>query len=519
MGDDNGTTVGDTTIDSVTLGNYKVTEEMIENVSNSFLDFDPEYFNGRKLYFLAGTYDQIVLENIFNIFLDTIPESVKSELLAKITYLAENLTAKKFNDAIDTLNNMLDGYKDDDVVSKHDGDGGNPALWSFYQSFMSGKDGPLDAISILHSDIENLSSFITAHKFPEAISDILTTKFLAPMKNLYDGLNTILNDKDLCNADVKSTVGDFRAAFARLRDIVKGNNTDGDFLSIEEHKKELGEELARHPDEVDTSRFLDLFFMSTTQQPDASGSFKVITTITRKANGDGTYTYTMVEAEKESSGTDYVLKSKGYQHLAIPYYAVAVMYEKVCIQQLVLTAQIELIERLNNEIAENNRMLKALSWMYSEIYAKCVQTKKNDSSEELIIDNKLNGETTLTELQNHMENKVKNNGFPDVTSSPYHYNGGTFYYRWAWYDKKGDDVKGHSSACDTENVDVEEQATLTYVSNCQDQLRLYGDKLSTDVQTKTAKMQQGLQDSNACVNLCSQAMKSLGEYLKTIRVG
>ena len=126
-------------------------------------------------------------------------------------------------------------------------------------------------------------------------------------------------------------------------------------------------------------------------------------------------------------------------------------------------------------------------------------------------------------------NKGTVSDFASVNAESYRVNGDEFITVVARYDRDGNnmwdkytktDKDGSSNLTDfdsnTSNIDVKEQATLTHISNLQDQVRMYGDTLSTDAQLMTTKMEQYMQDANSCVSACTQTVKSIGDYYKNI---
>jgi hypothetical protein len=131
-------------------------------------------------------------------------------------------------------------------------------------------------------------------------------------------------------------------------------------------------------------------------------------------------------------------------------------------------------------------------------------------------DNKTNTGVSITKLHTYLKDIVKSNGFDGsgiykvgISASD---GKGIFKYLIAQYNRDGNGDGGGEA----QNIDVQEQATLTMILNQQDNTRIYGDKLSTDSQLMTTKMSQYMQNSNAYVSACSQVVKPIGNYFKTI---
>lgn len=280
----------------------------------------------------------------------------------------------------------------------------------------------------------------------------------------------------------------------------------------------------------------------------ASGesSYVLATGVQRTLDSNGNYVYEIVSGSKTitSSSLDASFsKQDATAGMALPYFALAIMYEKTCIQQMILVEQLKQIEKINDEIEENNKALKSLTELYDKVYTAVTWSAKAsevNQYENLSTSVSLDGcEMSVSELDKYLRNTVQNGSglgnkgtvsdFASVNAESYRVNGDEFITVVARYDRDGNnmwdkytktDKDGSSNLTDfdsnTSNIDVKEQATLTHISNLQDQVRMYGDTLSTDAQLMTTKMEQYMQDANSCVSACTQTVKSIGDYYKNI---
>jgi hypothetical protein len=308
---------------------------------------------------------------------------------------------------------------------------------------------------------------------------------------------------------------------------------------------------------------LSLCMLGSTPRPNSSGKYDLVTSIKKISSATGT-SYEIVTGGSISKA-DYeksFSKEDACAGMALPYFALAIMYEKTCIQNMMLTAQLEAIEEINEEISKNNEMLKALSWLYDKVYAGASAEygsfsntevngfKEDIEKNELIeVTEYCRGVTnsafleytglSISDIDVYLKQNVgigggfandttrskvldytDDYGIATVTAS----DGNTdlneqqaFYFATAHFDSEGKRMKsgGWKNKKSTTNIDVDEQAALTFVSSLQDQVRIYGDKLSTDAQMMTTRMQQYMQDANACVSACTQTVKSVGDYFKS----
>ncbi|MDR0693592.1 MAG: hypothetical protein LBF49_03445 [Puniceicoccales bacterium] len=279
--------------------------------------------------------------------------------------------------------------------------------------------------------------------------------------------------------------------------------------------KDLSDLSSSFDPNANVNDLLSLCMMASTPKPQPDGTYRVLTGIERTLDStNGNYTYvlkyggtTINKATYEASFS----KEDAYVHYSLPYLALAIMYEKVAIQQMVLVEQLKQVEIANEAIRTNNTALKFLSWMYDRIYGKST-TKGTQTYDALLLTTGI--DMDMFKLNSYLENTAKAGNLDSFgNNSPYYYNG-YFVYDYCCYNRDGD--KPTAKSQDTENIDVREQATLTMISNKQDSVRIYGDQLSTDSQLMTTKMSQYMQNSNSCISAATQVVKSIGDYLKTI---
>lgn len=293
------------------------------------------------------------------------------------------------------------------------------------------------------------------------------------------------------------------------------------------------------------SKLLNLCLLAGTPASGES-SYVLATGVKRTLDSSGNYVYEIVKGNKTITSLSLdssFSKRDATAGMALPYFALAIMYEKTCIQQMILVEQLKQIEKINDEIEENNKALKALTDLYDKVYeAVTWSANANEVSEytNLSYSVSLKGcEMSVSELDKYLKKILDNeiglgeqgtvNDFYNVNAESYKVYGDTFITVVGRYDRDGNnmwekyvDVKKNEKNADknfdsnTSNIDVKEQATLTHISNLQDQVRMYGDSLSTDAQLMTTKMEQYMQDANSCVSACTQTVKSIGDYYKNI---
>ena len=278
----------------------------------------------------------------------------------------------------------------------------------------------------------------------------------------------------------------------------------------------------------------------TGRKEEYAGEYCLASGVKRITNSDGSYSYEIVKASGEGSKInadkledsftkiDALFKpdENGFVTSTISWYAMAIMYEKVAVQQMVLAEQLNQIEKINEEIRYNNKVLSTLSEFYNRAYsysATSAKDKKWSGSCVSLKEAKWDG--TAKDLINYMErivgvgtictdyHKTLYGGIASIALSIN--DGEACIVPFAHYNKKGEDVieKGEG---DTENIDVHEQAALNMISMWQDQVRMYGDSLSTDAQLMTTKMEQYIQNVNSSLTTCTQTVKAVGDLCKTI---
>ncbi|MDR0742065.1 MAG: hypothetical protein LBE98_01210 [Puniceicoccales bacterium] len=378
-----------------------------------------------------------------------------------------------------------------------------------------------DIFSIFEEFYDDLNSLVSTCQ-SDAVKNLLTND---PNKATYyrieGGLLTLKEDltysqlKNLCDI-VNGYLGDMAGAISEAEEGL--NKARGDYESA----------LAGYDPTASYNDLLNLCMMASTPKPQADGTYKLVTGIQRSIDANGNYTYALMynDAETLNKGQFEASFSKGdgYVNYSLPYLALAIMYEKVGIQQMILVEQLKQVEKINEAIRENNTALKVLSFMYEKVYSE--STKGGQTPHCVSITNAETASLGMTvgELDSYLESTVRagNLGRHGNPNCAYYPPNGPFNYWAANYNKDGDvpgsggSGKSDSASTETQNIDVKEQATLTMLSNKQDSTRIYGDQLSTDSQLMTTKMSQYMQDSNACVSACTQVVKSVGEYYKSI---
>ncbi|MDR1595665.1 MAG: hypothetical protein LBR91_01930 [Puniceicoccales bacterium] len=283
---------------------------------------------------------------------------------------------------------------------------------------------------------------------------------------------------------------------------------------------------------------LSLCLTASEPVPTSDGKYKLVAGIERidKVAEDGkiNYEYKLIYEDgedmfiSESEYQESFSKTDCYVGLAIHYVAVAVMYSMTEIQRLMLAEQIREIEQVNEEIRVNNKMLKALSWIYERVYREATDGEiQGQDRQGAITSQELfeSCDVPMSDLNTYMKDVVKNGGIASTGLSSFYTtfgisygvdSGGTLRFAVAHYNKDGEkwtDKKAWSK--DVSNIDVQEQTLLTAVTNWQDQVRLHGDKLSTDANLMSTKMQQFMQEVNSNIGACTQTLKSVGDYGKT----
>jgi hypothetical protein len=174
------------------------------------------------------------------------------------------------------------------------------------------------------------------------------------------------------------------------------------------------------------------------------------------------------------------------------------------------------LRKKNEEIRENNKMLSALSTLYNqmyEVFGKDCGDKKNGGSWKTVElkEKKLKEYLTDTVKASIDCNYVK---FTDLKINGEVYKGACCNFQHSTFNKSGDKEKDKGGQ--TDNIDVHEQAAINMVSMWQDQVRMYGDELSTDAQLMTTKMEQYIQNGNSSLTTCTQVVKAVGDLCKAI---
>lgn len=279
----------------------------------------------------------------------------------------------------------------------------------------------------------------------------------------------------------------------------------------------------------------------TGRKEEYSGTYCLASGVKRIKNPDGSYTYKIVKASGEEgkisaddlensfTKVDALFKPDENRFVTstISWYAMAIMYEKVAVQQMVLTEQLNQIDKKNKEIRYNNKVLSTLSELYNKAYSWAVKRDDRYSSRVSISLEQTKWDGSAKDLTDYLENTVKvgeisKNYNVDVGDSGVAILYSPYLKRdvcnvpFAHYNKQGYYVEGWREKGDTENIDVHEQAALNTISMWQDQVRMYGDSLSTDAQLMTTKMEQYIQNVNSSLTTCTQTVKAVGDLCKAI---
>lgn len=279
----------------------------------------------------------------------------------------------------------------------------------------------------------------------------------------------------------------------------------------------------------------------TDRKEEYSGTYCLASGVKRITNPDGSYSYKIVKASGEEgkisaddlknsfTKVDALFKPDENRFVTstISWYAMAIMYEKVAVQQMVLTEQLNQIDKKNKEIRYNNKVLSTLSELYNKAYSWAVKRDDRYSSRVSINLEQTKWDGSAKDLTDYLENTVKvgeisKNYNVDVGDSGVAILYSPYLKRdvcnvpFAHYNKQGYYVEGWREKGDTENIDVHEQAALNTISMWQDQVRMYGDSLSTDAQLMTTKMEQYIQNVNSSLTTCTQTVKAVGDLCKAI---
>jgi hypothetical protein len=285
----------------------------------------------------------------------------------------------------------------------------------------------------------------------------------------------------------------------------------------------------------------------TNRKEEYSDTYCLASGVKRITNPDGSYSYKIVKASGEEgkisaddlknsfTKVDALFKPDENRFVTstISWYAMAIMYEKVAIQQMVLAEQLNQIEKINEEIRYNNKVLSTLSELYNRAYSQMIVRANGDKDETKTIELKDIWNGTAKELTDYLECKVNTGTICKNKDSPKGYGDASSdtanrfvaildeneiakcVVPYAHFNKSGENVRGKGED-DTENIDVHEQAALNMISTWQDQVRMYGDSLSTDAQLMTTKMEQYIQNVNSSLTTCTQTVKAVGDLCKAI---
>ncbi|MDE6431948.1 MAG: hypothetical protein K2L13_00965, partial [Opitutales bacterium] len=228
------------------------------------------------------------------------------------------------------------------------------------------------------------------------------------------------------------------------------------------------------------------------------GTGKKITSISHQSDG----TYKITAMQDAAPGETMATPEHALAHLAIHYYALAVCLEKAYVVMDIMTVQLEQIESLNREIEMNNEYLRLANEWYSEYYRSTLKEGTPFSSTDF------SGRNVKPDGNRTLETYVRSVcGYSDFTTSE---------LLIAQYDSEGNARKSDPSGQNFSNIDTVEQGNLTMISNAQEAIRMYGDKLSMKQQIATVRLQQLIQNFAACITICSQLCKIIGDYIRSI---
>ncbi|MDR0595523.1 MAG: hypothetical protein LBF94_02410, partial [Puniceicoccales bacterium] len=232
------------------------------------------------------------------------------------------------------------------------------------------------------------------------------------------------------------------------------------------------------------------------------GTGQRVTALTK--NTDGTYTATLSQGESTS---EFSLRDCE-ERMSLPYFALAMCYEKMVVVETVIRAHAEEIKDLNAEIIENNNWLKYANGAYQNYYSWAIYSKNGvyaDNSSRLWKVISIKAGTTISDENVAMESAKAFLGYLKEECGIKGIDAEKIVH-WGDYNTKGEFQKGG----DTFNIDVEEQGFLTLISNWQEALRQRGDWLSTESQKKTLELTQDFQIYNSACSITSQVCKMVG---------
>jgi hypothetical protein len=191
----------------------------------------------------------------------------------------------------------------------------------------------------------------------------------------------------------------------------------------------------------------------------------------------------------------------------LPYFALAMCYEKTTVLRTVIFVHVKEIEDLNAKITENNKWLRYANEAYQNYYSWAIYSNNiyADDSSKLwkVISTKagttISGETKVSAeaFLNYLKNEC---GMGEIDAGKI--------VPWGDYNDAGE-FKGNGKG-NRFNIDVEEQGFLTLISNWQEAIRQHGDLLSTESQKKTLELTQDFQIYNSACGINSQICKVAG---------
>ena len=230
------------------------------------------------------------------------------------------------------------------------------------------------------------------------------------------------------------------------------------------------------------------------------------------------------------------VESMAYQGLALPYLALAVLFEKSLVQQDILLDEINQVDAINNKISYNNNMLNAMNIVAQKYYALSIVKNptasdpgahQNGDHFEVTYNSSdlgFSNEITVNSLNTYLSTATKGEegytfGGDDCTNVVINTTGdddnGTLLFKFAYTDSDNNNTDNKQDG-DYSNIDVTEQGAQTGLSNMQDAIRSYGDKCTTAAQMANTYMQQYMQAMNSTINLGTQMCKNIGDYYKSI---
>ncbi|MDR1528111.1 MAG: hypothetical protein LBS22_00790 [Puniceicoccales bacterium] len=385
-----------------------------------------------------------------------------------------------------------------------------------YETRVTDCNAKIDSVSDFKDFYRKIDSLIAIYQNTE-VKELLTSP--TPRDTYYTSATGAVLKTPLIFTDLKALSAALQTPLKTISDDIEPKRK-----ALEEAQAKLNEVAPGFDPNASLDDLLNLCMMASTPQPQANDTYRLVTGIQRTLDANGNYTYALVYGGSTITKAQYdasFSKEDGYTHYSLPYLALAIMYEKVGIQQMVLVEQLKQVEKINEAIRENNNALKALSVMYDRVYSQAT-TESHSSSWYFLRGSTLEEATgvSIPQLIDYLTTTQIGIPGADNICGLYRTHGnypeGAFQVAINRYDRDGDAPTTSSEGCHTQNVDVHEQATLTQISNKQDAVRIYGDQLSTDSQLMTTKMSQYMQNSNACVSACTQVVKSVGDYLKTV---